>query len=267
MSDEQNCNNGTICNIEKQFTCGSGECIDWSKACNKQNDCEDGSDEIECGINQCSDMRENQCGQNCINLPIGYRCTCNSGYTLMADKRACRDIDECKEVPGACDQYCYNTVGSFICKCNTTFYASTADGKTCKRKDNLEPWLIFSNRYYIRNLTTDGKNLRMVKSELRNAVALDFDIEAGRLYYADVESRRIFRVNVSNPNATTEVLVRHQVNGLEGLAIDWIGKKMYWIDRVVKEVTVAELNGINRKSLLRSGLSEPRSISVHPGVG
>ena len=218
-------------------------------------------------INECLHVSENQCGQICISLKLGYKCACNPGYTLMPDKKACRDVNECLEVPGACDQYCFNTPGSHICKCNSTYYASEGDGKSCKRLDNEEPWLIFSNRYYIRNLTTDGKYLRIVKSELRNVVAIDFDIADNRIYYADVETRRIVRMNVSNPNASQEVLVRHQVNGLEGLAIDWVGKKMYWADRVIKELAVAELNGTSRMTLLRSGLSEPRSVAVHPGTG
>lgn len=98
-------------------------------------------------------------------------------------------------------------------------------------------------------------------------VALDFDIADGKIYYADVETRRISRLNVSNPNGSVEILVRHQVNGLEGLAVDWVGKKMYWADRVIKELAVAELNGTGRKTLLRSGLSEPRAVVVHPGIG
>ncbi|OQV14980.1 Low-density lipoprotein receptor-related protein 2 [Hypsibius exemplaris] len=265
-SDEQNCTNTTICDVN-QFQCDSGQCILQTLVCNKVMDCNDTSDERHCGINECARVQDNQCGQGCIDTATGFKCTCNQGYKLLADGKACKDIDECLEVPGTCDQYCSNTVGSFICKCNSTYYTSLGDNKSCKRNDNLEPWLIFSNRHYIRNLTTDGKYLRLVKSELRNVVALDFDMAQGKIYYADVETRRIVRINASNPNGTAEILIRHQVNGLEGLSVDWIGKKMYWADRVVKELAVAELNGTGRMTLLRTGLSEPRAVVVHPGTG
>ncbi|XP_055342132.1 low-density lipoprotein receptor-related protein 2-like [Paramacrobiotus metropolitanus] len=264
-SDEKNCT-VTKCNKDTQFECRSGECVPITAVCNHINECKDASDEKTCGINECLHLEDHQCGQVCVDLPTGYKCACNSGYTLMDDGKACRDVNECLEVPGACDQYCYNTVGGYICKCNTTLYEPSGPA-TCKRIDNQEPWLLFSNRHYIRNISSDGKYLQLVKSELRNVVALDFDIAKGIVFFADVETRRISRFNISNPNGSVEVIIRHQVNGLEGLAVDWVAKKIYWADRIVKELAVAEYNGTGRRSLLRHGLSEPRSVAVHPGVG
>ena len=35
--------------LEDEFECGSGECIDVTLLCNANDDCEDGSDEADCG--------------------------------------------------------------------------------------------------------------------------------------------------------------------------------------------------------------------------
>ena len=69
-----------------------------------------------------------------------------SGYKLMADKKACEDANECNDVPGACSQECVNTEGSFFCKCDPRYYEREPDGKTCKRKDSIQPYLIFTNK-------------------------------------------------------------------------------------------------------------------------
>ena len=43
------------------------------------------------------------------------------------------DIDECAEGTDRCDQNCHNTIGSYICSCNTG-YSLNADGFACDGK-------------------------------------------------------------------------------------------------------------------------------------
>lgn len=183
--------------------------------CNKQVDCEDGSDELpSCGIDECAKPELNQCEHRCVNTLTGYHCECNPGYKLMPDGKACADIDECTAEKGKCSQYCFNTPGSFYCKCNETYFDRELDGKTCKRRDKITPWLIFSNRYYLRNMSIDGHQYNLIKMELKNVVSLDFDFKEDRIYYADVGNKTINRIFV---NGTGEqVVIRHEAHGLEG---------------------------------------------------
>ena len=46
------------------------------------------------------------------------------------------DIDECARDTDGCERSCNNTVGSFICSCNTG-YILTMDGKNCTGKYNV----------------------------------------------------------------------------------------------------------------------------------
>lgn len=234
--------------------------------CNKQVDCEDASDELaSCGVDECAKPELNQCEHKCVNTLTSYHCECNAGYKLMPDGKACADIDECVAEKSKCSQYCFNTPGSFYCKCNETYFDRELDGKTCKRRDRTTPWLIFSNRYYLRNMSTDGHQYNLIKMELKNVVSLDFDFKEDRIYYADVGNKTINRIFV---NGTGEqVVIRHEAHGLEGLAVDWIGRKLYWLDRTSKHLEVSELNGLNRKTLLGNSMTDPRAIAVHPGIG
>ena len=249
-----------------QFRCKTGQCIPYERVCNKQVDCDDMSDEPgHCHVDECAKPELNQCEHKCVNTLTGYYCECNEGYRLMKDQKACEDIDECSQVKGKCSQYCYNTPGSYYCKCNETYYERELDGHVCKRRDKTEPWIIFSNRYYLRNMSADGSHYALIKMDLKNVVALDFDLSEDRIYYADVGNKTINRIFVNGTKE--ENVIRHEAHGLEGIGIDWVGRKIYWLDRTSKHLEVAELDGRHRKTILGSKMTDPRAIAVHPGIG
>jgi low density lipoprotein-related protein 2 len=131
--------------------------------------------------------------------------------------------------------------------------------------DTTTPYLIFTNKYYIRNLTLDGSSYNVIHQDLRNVVALDYDLREETIYFTDVSAKTIFRSKL-NSNEKPEVVIKHESHGLEGIAVDWVGRKLYWLDRHSKSLEVAELNGTNRRTL-KSGISDPRAVAVHPRRG
>ncbi|XP_036394518.1 low-density lipoprotein receptor-related protein 2 [Megalops cyprinoides] len=255
-----------------EYLCKSGQCIDIHKVCNQQKDCPDNSDEKGCGINECRNPAVHQCAQNCTDTLTGYYCSCRAGYRLMPDGKACEDVDECRETPGVCSQLCENSVGSFFCKC-APGYVREPDGRTCRQNSGIAPYLLYSNRYYIRNLTADGSSLSVVLQGLSNAVALDFDHYERRLYWIDTGVGHIERMFFDGTGR--EVVVDHDVPNAEGLAIDWVGRKMYWVDAYHDALHVAELDGRFRKKLLSGCVSpnhtycfiNPRAVVVNPKYG
>lgn len=51
------------------------------------------------------------------------------------------------------------------------------------------------------------------------------------------------------------------------IAVDWVGRKIYWTDGDLNMIEVAELDGTNRMTLYSAGLDEPRAIAVDPSTG
>ncbi|XP_041374759.1 low-density lipoprotein receptor-related protein 2-like [Gigantopelta aegis] len=247
-----------------EFRCDNGECIPYRFVCNKNADCSDNSDEAHCNVNECDPSHIAQCQHECVDTLTSFLCECNDGYRLMSDRQSCRDIDECTEKPGTCSQLCENVVGSYICKC-ADGYHKMLDGRTCKKTDNITPWLIFANRYYIRELSIEGDNYRRITQGYQNIVALDFDYKEQHLYFSDVKQHQIYRMFLNGTGR--ETVVRHNVPSAEGIAIDWIGRKMYWVDGQKTSIYVSELNGTNRRTILDKGLQKPRALIVDPYDG
>ena len=86
----------------------------------------------------------------------------------------------------------------------------------------IKPWLIFTNNYYIRKLSLDGKYYELIKQGFSNVVALDVHIEQNMMYVIDVGTRKLQRMYMNGTNL--ETLVWHNMPAPEGLAVDWIGE-------------------------------------------
>ncbi|XP_072435638.1 low-density lipoprotein receptor-related protein 2a isoform X2 [Chiloscyllium punctatum] len=254
------------------FKCDNGACIESGKVCNDVDDCSDNSDEKTCGVDECNDPALNHCTHKCTNTLTSFFCSCNPGYHLMSDQQTCEDIDECNVTPAVCSQICENTEGSYICKC-APGHLREPDGRSCRQNSNIAPYLLFSNRYYIRNLSVDGEIYTLVQQGLINVVALDFDRVEQRLYYIDLGRRIIERMFLNGTKK--ETIINHDIQGAEGLAVDWVGRKLYWLDQFKNCLNVAELDGRFRKMLADRCVDtsniycfeNPRAIAVYPKFG
>ncbi|KAM7316467.1 hypothetical protein ACRRTK_024198 [Alexandromys fortis] len=243
-----------------QFRCDNGNCIDMGKVCNHLDDCSDNSDEKGCGINECQDSSISRCDHNCTDTVTSFYCSCLPGYKLMPDKRTCVDIDECKESPQLCSQKCENVVGSYICKC-APGYIREPDGRTCRQNSNIEPYLIFSNRYYLRNLTTDGAFYSLILQGLGNVVALDFDRVEKRLYWIDAEKKIIERMFLNKTNR--ETIISHRLLRAESLAVDWVSRHVYWADWGSRAyIARTGMDGNNKSVIISTKITWPNAITI-----
>lgn len=262
-SDEhhENCKNSTfLCGGPNLWRCLNGVCISESQMCNGMDDCGDYSDEKSCGINECA-LLDNLCAHKCEDRKIGFECTCDTGYKVDSeDHRLCRDIDECLDRP--CDHICINRDGSYKCECHKNFVLKN-DHHSCKLLSEHPAKLVFSNRYYIRELDLSGR-MNLLIHNLSNAVALDYDWESQCYFWSDVTSQVSSIKKYCIKENKTTALHNHTVQNPDGLAIDWVGKNLYWCDKVLDTIEVSNLDGKFRRVLLNKGLQEPRAIVLDP---
>ncbi|KAM4796587.1 vitamin K-dependent protein S [Rhinophrynus dorsalis] len=112
--------------------------------CNKEGykECKDGKGDFSCickpgwqgklceeDINECENPENVNagCNQRCYNMPGSYRCACEDGYYLLANKHICNDINECELNPNICGAAkCQNTPGKYECECDDGYRYNTS---------------------------------------------------------------------------------------------------------------------------------------------
>ncbi|XP_076313100.1 LDL receptor protein 1 isoform X3 [Tachypleus tridentatus] len=246
-----------------EFECENEVCINSTLLCDGENNCGDFSDELKCNINECESSE--LCPHLCEDLPIGYKCSCFEGYRPVEDGKICVDLDECKE-KYPCSHYCRNIVGSYVCSC-AEGYIARHEGHSCKANSSVHPKLVFSNSYYIHKVDLVNHSTELVAQNLTNAVALDFDWSEKCLYWSEVTTTGSSINRMCNNQTVPQVLHKVTVQSPDGLAVDWIGRNLYWCDKRKDTIEVSRLDGKFRKILIRKNLEEPRAIVLDPYEG
>uniref|UniRef100_A0A8C8LYL0 EGF-like domain-containing protein n=1 Tax=Oncorhynchus tshawytscha TaxID=74940 RepID=A0A8C8LYL0_ONCTS len=257
---------GNLCN-GSFFMCVNGRCVSLASLCNRRDDCGDASDERNCHVNECLNRRVSGCTQDCEDLPVGYKCKCWPGFRLKNDGQTCVDIDECSsDFP--CSQLCVNTYGSYKCLCADGYEAPTKNSQICRSLSAEEPFLILADHHDIRKISTDGSNYAPLKQGLSNIIAVDFDYRKELIYWIDSSSpaltqRRINRMRLNG----SDLKVIHRMSAPSALAVDWIGKNLYWCDIVKKSLEVSKANGLYPVVLVSTGLDNPTDLALDADTG
>ncbi|XP_056271674.1 low-density lipoprotein receptor-related protein 5 isoform X2 [Pseudoliparis swirei] len=135
------------------------------------------------------------------------------------------------------------------------------------------PLLLFANRRDVRLVDADGVRgeSAIVVSDLEDAAAVDFLYSEGLIFWTDVSEEAIKQTHWNqSSNSLKEALGTGQtvvVSGLDspdGLACDWLGRKLYWTDSETNRIEVANLDGSSRKVLFWMDLDQPRAIALNP---
>ncbi|XP_073685377.1 uncharacterized protein [Garra rufa] len=235
-SDESGC--GQMKCPTHLFQCGNGECVDPDLVCNRVSDCADSSDEgVGCLKNNCSSPSSPSCQHYCINTPHGARCGCKTGFRLQSDGLSCDDIDECEEIqPTACSHKCLNTLGSYLCQCHPEFILEP-DGRSCKTAE--EPSLLVSEQFELLNLGLRSSSIQALITPGRKPIfSVDYDRREQRVYWVSLEEASIkYAFHREKDNIGTIV------KGVksDSIAIDWMGRNLYWVDGVAGQILAVRL--------------------------
>lgn len=105
---------------------------------------------------------------------------------------------------------------------------------------------------------------------LKNTIGIDFYYSESEsyIYWTDVIEERIYRGTISNgPITNVETVIQTGLATAEGLAIDWIGQNIYWVESTLDHIEVANINGTFRRTLIAGDMESPRAIAVDPRYG
>lgn len=50
----------------------------------------------------------------------------------------------------------------------------------------------------------------------------------------------------------------------ETIAVDWVGRNIYWTDSVMENIEVSTLDGRFRKVLIAQNITRPRGLALDP---
>uniref|UniRef100_A0AAY5K2B6 EGF-like domain-containing protein n=1 Tax=Esox lucius TaxID=8010 RepID=A0AAY5K2B6_ESOLU len=239
-------------------------------------------------VNECG-LWDHGCSLGCENIPGSYFCTCPKGYALLPDRKTCRETTPCPANVTRCDHGCLAADEGTICVCpegsviqpdgqSCTGCSSSdrggcshlcvpitpgrwecdclpgyelhRDGKRC-RAIGPPPYLLYANIVGIRHVNLDGTGDHSVMEEPRGALkALDYDPVQNKMYFASTVVKQIERAGLDG--GSREILIPEGLDSPEGLAVDWVNRKLYWTDRGL--------------SVVSRGIQKPRGVAVHPSA-
>ncbi|RXG68268.1 Low-density lipoprotein receptor-related protein 2 [Armadillidium vulgare] len=173
---------------------------------------------------------------------------------------------------GGCDHMCILThtpddeIG-YRCACDIG-YQLNKDQKQCTM---VKEFLLYSQQKFIKGqvLNPVSKNFNdaidPIVSKSARFVGLDFDERDKYIYYSDVTLDVIYRVKTTGTGRQT--LLASQNEGVEGLALDWASKNLYYIDSRKGTLNVLQTEKPENRRVLLANLKRPRAITLHPNKG
>lgn len=251
------------------YKCGSGECLEPRLVCDGVTNCADRSDEgAGCAQRNCSSSSAPRCDHHCVSTPNGPRCFCAAGLQLHSSGMYCVDTDECSTMPSAvCKHICLNTQGSYVCHCHPGFYLEP-DNKSCKTED--EPLLLASVQSKMIILGVHSGTIGVLSSANRPVFSLDYHWAKNRIYWLSSNYQSIRWVDRSNTNSKGTL-----IKGVKSdfIAVDWIGKNLYWVDGLLGQILAVKLSDATVRSqeytvVLGEDLEQPSSLVLisHKGL-
>ncbi|KAF7992430.1 hypothetical protein HCN44_001755 [Aphidius gifuensis] len=134
-------------------------------------------------------------------------------------------------------------------------------------------FLLVAQREHISRIDLSTQKIEVLPiHDLKNVIAIEYDLNMNCLYWADIVNDTIGRQCFNDGTSYPEILIETELSSIEGMAFDWISKILYFVDGVKTRIQIIRTDttkhGRMRKTILNSdNLQKPRGIAVHPMMG
>ncbi|XP_058453091.1 nidogen [Malaya genurostris] len=199
------------------------------------------------------------CGPN-FREPSKYECICNPGF--FGDGFVCTPERNCANIPSLCDPNarCVSTTTGYQCICNEGFIGNGSICRTAPRLDS--GFLIISQGVANVKLPISGtRGIPLTMAQM--AIGVDKDCAEGRIYWSDISAKQIFSCKYDGTDR--KPFITKDIISPEGVAVDWISRRIYWTDSAKDTIEVASLEDPNLRTIIVSKyLVNPRGIAIDP---
>ncbi|XP_017469873.1 PREDICTED: low-density lipoprotein receptor-related protein 4-like [Rhagoletis zephyria] len=173
----------------------------------------------------------------------------------------------CGNNNGGCSHLCLRNPTGYSCRCPIGL--KLKEGSTNQCQTLPDEYLLIAQRSGIGMISLnmpDYMDVVLPINAVHGAVVLDYHFRKKLLYFADVNTDVIRRVDLTNLS-DSRAIVNKELLTPNGIAVDWIADNLYWSDTDRKVIEVARLDGSCRKELISEDLGDPRSLILHPRKG
>lgn len=172
----------------------------------------------------------------------------------------------CDTNNGGCSHLCLLSSESpgYSCACPTgiKFINETA----CA--NGVDHLLLLVQRVEISKVSLDSSdytNFKIPLKGVKHAMSIDYDPMEKFFYWTDRDSKNIRRAKLDG--SMQENVVTHEVSDVDGIAIDWIARNIYWSNFGANRIETLRLNTNYRKVIIVDDIDMPRAIAVSPQHG
>lgn len=121
------------------------------------------------------------------------------------------------------------------------------------------PCLLVANTSDIISVDYRAAVVNSVVSGLSRAVAIDVHFSLGYIFWSDVNEHNIKRLHIQS-NSIKKII--SGIGVCDGLAVEWRNSKLYWSDTSNNRISISDLDGNNQRTIVSSGLDQPRAIRL-----
>ncbi|XP_032221449.2 low-density lipoprotein receptor-related protein 6 isoform X2 [Nematostella vectensis] len=192
---------------------------------------------------------------NVGNMPMGV--------AVFDKSRQPPGNNTCSKQNGGCSYLCLPSATGTQCACPWESLLSS-DNKSCAKASEIFMLVSDPEIPAIYKIYLDVPNHNRGVLSVNETTDITYDRFEDRIYWIDGAQRNIHRAYMN--------MTEHEQFGMytvrpESLALDWLGRHLYWTDAGTKRIEAAQLDTGIQAPVIMAGLDKPRGLVLDPPNG